>query len=87
MKTAGIRELKAKLSSYIDAIRVGETIFVTDYGEEVAVMSPLSDEYRLVQLLVKAKRAHWFKGKPAGLDKRVKMKGMPLSKTILEERE
>lgn len=87
MKTVGIRELKAKLSSYIDDIRTGEKALITDRGEEVAVISPLSDEYRLMQLLHKSGKAQWSKGKPRGLDVRITVKGEPVSTTILEERQ
>jgi antitoxin (DNA-binding transcriptional repressor) of toxin-antitoxin stability system len=36
MKTAGVREFKAKLSRYLEDVRRGEVILVTDRGEVVA---------------------------------------------------
>ncbi|HBA55896.1 type II toxin-antitoxin system Phd/YefM family antitoxin [Syntrophorhabdus aromaticivorans] len=87
MKTVGIKELKAKLSSYLDDIRAGERTIVTDRGEEVAVLSPISDEYRLMQLLHKSGKAQWSKGKPQGLDRGIVVKGVSVSTTILEERQ
>jgi prevent-host-death family protein len=86
MKTVGIKELKAKLSSYINETRKGQKIIVTDHGEEVAVISPLSNEYLIIQLLYKSGKVQWTKGKPRGLDNRVALEGEPLSVTILEER-
>jgi antitoxin (DNA-binding transcriptional repressor) of toxin-antitoxin stability system len=36
MKTVGIRVLKNKLSRYLDLVRQGETVLVTDRGEVIA---------------------------------------------------
>jgi prevent-host-death family protein len=87
LKTVGIKELKAKLSSYINEIRSGKKIIVTDHGEEVAIISPLSNEYRIMQFLDKSGKTQWSKGKPRGIDNGIVLKGSPLSVTILEERE
>jgi antitoxin (DNA-binding transcriptional repressor) of toxin-antitoxin stability system len=40
MKTAGIRELKARLSSYLREVESGEVILVTDRGRVVAEVRP-----------------------------------------------
>lgn len=40
----GIRELKAKLSSYVERAGAGETIRVTDRGRPVAILGPLRAE-------------------------------------------
>lgn len=87
MKIVGIRELKEKLSAYLDEVQTGESILVTDRGKEVALLSPLSNEYRLVRLLGKSGTVRWGGGKPRGLDKRIVIEGKPLSLTILEERQ
>jgi prevent-host-death family protein len=86
MTTVGIKELKARLSSYINETRSGRKIIITDHGEEVAFISPLSNEYRIIQLLEKTGKVQWSKGKPSRLDNRVTLEGEPLSVTILEER-
>lgn len=86
MVTAGIKELKAKLSSYIDKINSGEQIVVTEHGEEVAVIIPFSKERAAIRALVKTGKAQWSGGKPAGI-KGMKLKGRPLSRTILEGRQ
>jgi prevent-host-death family protein len=87
MTTVGIKELKAKLSAYINEVRAGKSVLVTDHGEEVALLTPLSDEYRLIRFLETSGKVHWSKGKPSGLENRIVVKGEPLSVTILEERE
>lgn len=86
MKTVGIKELKAKLSSYINETRTGNNIIITDHGEEIAVLSPLSNEYRIVQFLEKSGKLQWSREKPIGLDCNITIKDSPVSCTILEER-
>lgn len=40
MKTAGVRELKAHLSSYLREVAQGEVVLVTDRGRVVAELRP-----------------------------------------------
>ena len=47
----GIRELKAKLSHYLERAAAGETIVVTDRGKAKAEIRPLSVDERLEQLI------------------------------------
>jgi prevent-host-death family protein len=47
----GIRELRAKLSRYIDQVRAGEEITVTDHGRAVARITPL-DRPRVIEQLI-----------------------------------
>ena len=47
----GIRELKAKLSEYLDRAAAGETIVVTDRGRAKASIGPLKLEDRVEQLI------------------------------------
>lgn len=42
MKTAPIAKLKATLSEYIDCVKSGEEVLVTDRGKPVARISPVS---------------------------------------------
>jgi len=42
MKTVSISELKAKLSQYIDAVRSGDEVIVTDRGTPVACLSAVA---------------------------------------------
>jgi len=41
MRIVGIRQLKDKLSSYLQSVRDGEVVLVTDRGEAVAELCPL----------------------------------------------
>lgn len=50
--TVGIRDLKNGLSGYIDRVRSGEQVIVTDRGRPVAKLSPLdAAEDRLAELV------------------------------------
>jgi prevent-host-death family protein len=40
MKTASISEVKNRLSSYVDLVRHGETVVITDRGRPVAHLVP-----------------------------------------------
>jgi prevent-host-death family protein len=40
MKTVGVKELKARLSEYLRAVKRGETLLVTDRNEVVAELRP-----------------------------------------------
>lgn len=39
-KTAGVKELKAKLSEYVREVKRGETVLVTEHGRVVAELVP-----------------------------------------------
>ncbi|OGR56656.1 MAG: hypothetical protein A3I11_00375 [Elusimicrobia bacterium RIFCSPLOWO2_02_FULL_39_32] len=88
MFTAGIREMKAHLSSYLTRVRNGEPITITDRGQKIAVVMPLNTlqvNSRLGRLLEKGVILG-CSGKPVGLSRPIKLKGERISKTILEER-
>ncbi len=85
METVGIRELKAHLSTYVKKAREGETIVITDRGTAVAELRPLSPERAAAEALVAEGRAVWAGGRP-GRVRRIKVKGRPVSETVLEDR-
>lgn len=85
MISVGIKELKARLSSYVDKVRHGEEVVITEHGKDVALVIPISRERKAVKSLLEAGRAKWSGGKPAGVEG-IRIKGKSLSKTVLEER-
>jgi len=85
MISVGIRQLKAQLSAYVNQVRHGEEIVVTDRGREVAMVIPVSRERAAVMRLSQSERAAWAGGKPHGLTG-IKTRGKPLSATVLEDR-
>jgi prevent-host-death family protein len=44
MKTASISTIKNNLSAYLDLVRAGETVLITDRGRAVARLAPLEAE-------------------------------------------
>jgi len=46
VKTAGIAELKAHLSEYLDQVKAGNQVLITERGAPVARLVPLEDEER-----------------------------------------
>ena len=83
----GIRELKAKLSEYLERAAGGETIVVTDRGKAKAEIRRLSADERIQQGI----REGWIKpGRPGGIDttrERTRFKGkMTVEELIAEDR-
>jgi prevent-host-death family protein len=85
MVLVGIKELKAKLSSYIDKVATGEPVVITEHGREVAMIVQISRERKIIKSLIESGLTNWAGGKPKGL-RGIKIKGEPLSQTILQER-
>ena len=85
MIKVGIKELKAKLSEYVERARGGEMVVVTDRGEPVAELVPLSPtKLRLLQM-VEAGELSWGGGKPKGL-RGIVVRGEPMSETVIKAR-
>jgi prevent-host-death family protein len=90
-KAVGVRELKTRLGSYLRQVRRGQTIVVTDRGEPVAELRPISaaksgvgaELDRLVALgrLTRASKA------PLAPFRLIRRKGLRLSDAIVENRE
>jgi prevent-host-death family protein len=85
MISVGVKELKAKLSSFIAKAREGEEIVITDHGRDVALLTPLSRERRAVKSLMHQGKAKWNGGKPGGLAG-IQIKGKSLAHTVIEDR-
>jgi antitoxin (DNA-binding transcriptional repressor) of toxin-antitoxin stability system len=43
-RLVGVRELRQNLSVYLDRVKVGETLQVTEFGRVVALLTPLPAE-------------------------------------------
>ena len=83
----GIRELKGKLSHYLDRAAAGETIVVTDRGRAKVEIRCLSVEERIQQGIEEG----WIRpGRPEGLSlrDRPRFKGrMTIAEAMAEDRE
>jgi prevent-host-death family protein len=93
MKTVGSRELKNRLGRYLKLVGKGETLIVTDRGKPVARIIPTDSnggEGRSVDEVLKQMEAegHMRLGtRPFKRFKPIRLKGKPLSKIILEDRD
>ena len=88
METVGIRELKENLGRYMNAVRTGEKITITDRNKEIAVLIPLGKDPReeKISQLIQRGIVSWSGGKPKGMPKRIVSRGGSASDAVLEDR-
>jgi prevent-host-death family protein len=88
MITAGIKDLKNRLSYYLREVKKGEKILITEREEIIASIVPVerADEDSILLSLVKEGFAVWRGGRPAGSSRSVKIKGKTVSEIVLEDR-
>jgi prevent-host-death family protein len=81
----GIRELKAKLSHYLDRAAAGETIVVTDRGNPKAEIRALSVEEQIQQGIDEG----WIhRGRGRAFGEPLRLKGrMTVAEAMAEDRE
>ena len=94
MKKVGIRELKIHLSQYLQEVKKGKDVLVTDRGKAIAQIVPVKTNKKekdiRTALLEMAREGHillpqqW--GKPMAHPNRVKIKGDQFSDAVVEDR-
>ena len=62
MKTAGVREVKDRLSEFLRLVKTGEQVLITDRGEVVAMLGPPDPafeeaEFPILERMVREGRA------------------------------
>lgn len=84
----GVRELKAHLSECLRRVQAGERITVTDRGRPIAVLAPVerAASREWAHAMVARGQARWSGGKPAGLTRRIRSRGKPASRMVIEDR-
>ncbi len=87
MMTVGIRELKAHLSHYVRLARQGERVIVTDRGREVAELRAVTPLHPGLKELIDSGVVKWSGGKPSAFPHPIKIRGGPISDTVLELRD
>jgi prevent-host-death family protein len=55
--TVGVRELRQNLSVYLDRVKKGEALTVTERGEEVAILRPVPKSATVIDRLIAEGRA------------------------------
>jgi len=86
----GLREANQRFSKAIRAVRAGKEVVLTERGHPIAVIKPIRDEDATLRAMVDegliAPAAR--KGPmPTPSWRPVKVKGKPLSQTVIEDRE
>jgi len=85
--SVGVRELRQNLSIYLDRVKLGEMLNVTEYGQVVAVLAPLpAATLTTLERLVGEGRAtaptRSLRGLPAAT---AGLAGAPLSEDVIAE--
>ncbi len=58
--TAGIRELKTNLSAYMQRVKAGETVIITEHGKPVGQIIPISESLEAkLHAMVESGLAEW----------------------------
>jgi prevent-host-death family protein len=88
MQKVGIRELKNKLSHYLNQVEEGKRYELTKRGEVIALLIPVQEEkmYTGLRALIEEGQASWTGDKPTGASHPVKHRGRPLSEIIIQDR-
>jgi prevent-host-death family protein len=89
MKKVGVRELKDNMGRYLQRVKSGERIVVTDRKKEIALLVPFptrKGEDKIPQLIQHA-FASWTGGKPTGMPSPIISKGKMVSEAVIEDRE
>lgn len=82
----GVRELRQNLSVYLDRVKDGERLVVTEHGQPVAELTPLaSGSISTLQRLIAEGRARPAKGNLASLGSPPAVDRPPGSRTVSEE--
>ena len=88
MSQAGVKELKTHLSEYLQRVREGERIVITDRGRPIAQLAPVeeSPEAVLVWGLVRDGKVRWNGGKPQGCPNAPRPRRMSAAAAVIEDR-
>lgn len=87
MATVGIRELKARLSQYLERVRQGERVVVTARGRPIALISPAArPEGARIADMIRDGAALWDGKVPRGAARPPRLAGSRVSDTVVEDR-
>lgn len=92
MRKVGSREFKNRMGRYLQVVRKGQSLVITDRGQPVAKVSPPDqagnpDDHLLVRLQeLDAQGLIRLAKRPLGKFKAVRLRGKPLSQMLNEDR-
>jgi prevent-host-death family protein len=88
--SVGVRELKTRLGGYLQQVRQGRTLVITDRGEPVAELKPLqrtSGEDAVLEQLKAIGAVSREENRPLAPFRPVRGRGPSVSDAILEDRD
>ena len=86
MESVSVRELKLRLNRYLEQVKQGKEILITERGREIARLVPLSAEQQWLVSMVRSGKTRGRGGNPQGC-RGIRMKGEELAQTVSQERE
>lgn len=87
--TIGVRELKTRLGGYLQSVRQGRTLVITDRGQPVAELKPLGasgTESAVLERLKAIGAVTRLENRPLAPFRPVRSRGPSLSEAIIEDR-
>lgn len=86
--SVGVRELRQNLSRYLERVKAGEALVVTDHGREVARLTPSGGQQDGLTRLIVEREATIPRGNlVANLGKRHRVPGPSTAELLAHERE
>jgi prevent-host-death family protein len=88
MTSVGIRELKNHLSAFLNRVRSGERLEVTDRGRAIAIISPPAKTVadQRIKAMLEDGVVRWKGGKPKGAKRPPRIKGESVAQAVIEGR-
>jgi prevent-host-death family protein len=86
----GVRELKTRLGGYLQQVRLGRTLVITDRGEPVAELKPLprgGDGEDVLEQLKAFGTVTWLEKRPLSPFRPIHGRGPSVSDAIIDDRE
>ena len=88
MESVGIRQFKENMGHYVDLLKSGQDIILTDRKKHFAKITPvgMSAAEEAVRRMVLDGKACWGGGKPQAFRNRVRIKGKGVADAVVEDR-
>jgi prevent-host-death family protein len=83
MTTVSVRGLKNRLGEFLDRVKTGARVIVTDRGRPIAIISPPGIA---IDPVVREGGARWTGGKPRGSHRPTRMRGASMARAVIEGR-
>ncbi|WP_153306868.1 type II toxin-antitoxin system Phd/YefM family antitoxin [Desulfonatronum thioautotrophicum] len=88
MESVGIRKFKENMGHYVELLKSGQDIILTDRKKQIARITPAgipATEEAIRQMVMDGK-ANWGGGRPQALQGRVKVEGKGVADAVVEGR-